>query len=330
MKPRATPSRHRRAALWCASVAATSALFVFALRLYQDGGGALSSPSSAQAIRAGSGSGSRSLGLIYDIGMNDGTDSALYLSQGYRVVAVEANPLLVGQAAGRFIDSVFNGMLTLLNVGVVDDAAIVGGGGGGGGTNRFGPALPFYVHKTVHVWSSMMERWGCRSHNASAPASPENCDKIMIPTTSCAELVRAFGRAVYMKIDIEGHDNLCFLSVANTVPHLLPQYVSIENVSRDKVEMFAKYGYTKFKFVAMSGVFKKPTIVSGGHNRGSSGATGVAAAPASSQHGSGLWGEAAMDFETGYEWRTAAEAVERIQQGVPQPPGEWYDMIAAK
>jgi hypothetical protein len=35
--------------------------------------------------------------LIYDVGMNDGNDTAYYLSRGFRVVAIEANPVLVEQ-----------------------------------------------------------------------------------------------------------------------------------------------------------------------------------------------------------------------------------------
>jgi len=40
--------------------------------------------------------------LIYDVGMNNGDDSAYYLSLGFRVVAIEANPELVEQAKLRF------------------------------------------------------------------------------------------------------------------------------------------------------------------------------------------------------------------------------------
>lgn len=254
-------------------------------------------------------------GLIYDIGMNSGTDSAFYLSQGYRVVAVDANPVLVGQAAGRFVDSTMSGMLTLINVGVVPDASLSG---------RFGPALPFYVHKTLHVWSSMIKEVGCRNpfkpQNSSLPSSPDYCNKITIPTTSCAQLVQAFGRADYMKIDIEGHDEICFLSVALITPHLLPQYVSVEGVTVQKVDMFEAHGYTKFKFVAQAAVYKKPTD---GHESTQEEAS-------DDEHGSGPWGEDARDFELGSAWRTAAEARDRVQQGMPYPRGEWYDMVVTR
>ena len=38
--------------------------------------------------------------LIYDIGMNNGDDTAFYLIRGYRVLAIEANPELA-EAGGN-------------------------------------------------------------------------------------------------------------------------------------------------------------------------------------------------------------------------------------
>ena len=33
--------------------------------------------------------------LVYDVGMNDGSDTLHYLKKGYKVVAIEADPTLV-------------------------------------------------------------------------------------------------------------------------------------------------------------------------------------------------------------------------------------------
>src|SRR5262249_5480686 len=41
-------------------------------------------------------------GLIYDVGMNNGDDTAYYLRRGFRVVAIEPNPALVATACERF------------------------------------------------------------------------------------------------------------------------------------------------------------------------------------------------------------------------------------
>ena len=40
--------------------------------------------------------------LIYDLGMHVGQDTEFYLKKGFRVVAVEANPILAELGASRF------------------------------------------------------------------------------------------------------------------------------------------------------------------------------------------------------------------------------------
>ena len=52
--------------------------------------------------------------LIYDIGMNNGDDTAYYLQRGFRVIAVEANPALVSQAIQRFEREVAEDRLVVL------------------------------------------------------------------------------------------------------------------------------------------------------------------------------------------------------------------------
>jgi len=53
--------------------------------------------------------------LIYDIGMHEGEDSKFYLAKGFRVVAVEADPLLCEQAADRLGQFIQSGQLTIVN-----------------------------------------------------------------------------------------------------------------------------------------------------------------------------------------------------------------------
>ena len=76
--------------------------------------------------------------LIYDIGLHTGQDTEFYLRKGFRVIAVEANPLLAREAEARFADEVDSGQLVILNVGVGEKAG----------------KFPFYVHKELSHWSS--------------------------------------------------------------------------------------------------------------------------------------------------------------------------------
>jgi hypothetical protein len=53
--------------------------------------------------------------LVYDVGMNNGDDTAYYLSLGFRTVAIEANPELVKYAKARFAREIASGRLIILN-----------------------------------------------------------------------------------------------------------------------------------------------------------------------------------------------------------------------
>lgn len=51
--------------------------------------------------------------LIFDIGMNDGSDTEYYLSKGFHVVAVEASPPLIEAARAKFASEIAVGQLAL-------------------------------------------------------------------------------------------------------------------------------------------------------------------------------------------------------------------------
>jgi phosphopantothenate synthetase len=58
--------------------------------------------------------------LVYDIGLHDGRDTAHYLREGSRVVAVDANPLMCAAAEAHFRDYIRNGQLTIINRGLAE------------------------------------------------------------------------------------------------------------------------------------------------------------------------------------------------------------------
>jgi len=52
--------------------------------------------------------------LIFDIGMYDGSDTRYYLNEGFRVLAIEANPVLVQRARELlFQDEIKSGRLKI-------------------------------------------------------------------------------------------------------------------------------------------------------------------------------------------------------------------------
>src|SRR6267378_1872666 len=54
-------------------------------------------------------------GLIYDIGMCACEDTDFYLTKGYRVIAVEANPSACKAATQRYASEIAHGRLTIVN-----------------------------------------------------------------------------------------------------------------------------------------------------------------------------------------------------------------------
>ena len=123
--------------------------------------------------------------LIFDIGLHNGTDSSYYLSKGYHVVAVEANPQLARQSMDRLAAEVREGRLTILNVGISDAEG----------------TATFWVNELNSEQSSFIQEVGCRD------GSP--CHSIEVPTTRLRPILTEFGVPFYMKIDIERHDYLC-------------------------------------------------------------------------------------------------------------------------
>ena len=62
--------------------------------------------------------------LIFDIGMHHGLDTEFYLLKGFRVVAVEANPLLVRNAQERFANYLRSEQLVIVNLGIMNNPGI--------------------------------------------------------------------------------------------------------------------------------------------------------------------------------------------------------------
>ena len=79
-------------------------------------------------------------GIVYDVGLHDGQDTDFYLKKGFKVVAIDANPAVVGAAEKRFGRAVASGRLTLLNLGITQE-------------DRAEP-LEFYVNEKITEWSS--------------------------------------------------------------------------------------------------------------------------------------------------------------------------------
>jgi FkbM family methyltransferase len=139
--------------------------------------------------------------LVYDIGLHDGADTAHYLREGSRVVAVDANPAMCAAAETHFRHNIHTGQLTIINRGLAEHKG----------------QLEFWVCDDVSEWSSFHRDIASRN-GAKHHATTVDCVPIM-------DIVDEFGVADYMKIDIEGNDRICIAGLTNAAA---PPYISVE------------------------------------------------------------------------------------------------------
>jgi FkbM family methyltransferase len=161
--------------------------------------------------------------LIYDLGVNNGRDTELYLLKGFRVLGVEANPNLCHILNEKFAAYIASGQLTLLNVGVWPEPSL----------------LKFYVNLDNDHWSSFDPAYGCRNGT--------RFETIEIQCRTTDEILRSFGVPYYMKIDVEGADRHVLSDLRNTGAR--PPFISVEEFGVACIDSLHDLGYPKFKVV---------------------------------------------------------------------------------
>jgi FkbM family methyltransferase len=148
--------------------------------------------------------------LICDVGMNNGDDTAYYLSLGFRTVAIEANPELVEQAKSRFAREISAGRLFILNIGIAD---------------REGQ-LPFWICDTISRFSSFNRAFAAWDNSAH--------HQIQVPCSRFKTILDKFGVPYFCKIDIQGSEPFC---LEDLEPHNVPTFISVEVSNLRELEM---------------------------------------------------------------------------------------------
>lgn len=166
--------------------------------------------------------------LIFDLGMNNGDDVEYYLKRNYRVIAVEANPVLCEQAADRFRIAIQSGRLSIVNVAI---------------SNKCG-SVRFYVNLENDHWSSMDLGWAGRDGSAFK--------EIAVDSISLKQLFQSYGVPYYMKVDVEGADHLVIEQLSR-LKHL-PYYLSVEDCrfGYEYLAALSAVGYQGFKLLDQS------------------------------------------------------------------------------
>jgi len=174
--------------------------------------------------------------LIYDVGANDGADTAYYLRRGYRVIAIEADPSLAKKLRERRSMEIAAGRLMVLNIAV---------------TEKDREQVTFYLSRDDSKSSlikEMSERDGV------------NIDSVEVTGRSLGSLFDEFGVPFYCKMDIEGYDAKAIAGLTGykgRPPHISCESTgkSIGKVYPDNdglyqvLDALVSAGYTRFKLV---------------------------------------------------------------------------------
>lgn len=170
--------------------------------------------------------------LIYDLGMNDGADSAFYLAKGFRVVAVEAAADLCEAVKVKEAVAVADGRLIIENLAVVAER---------------GP-VTFYTNEKS-VWGTTEPGWAKRNAGLAHAIS----ETVTVSGVLLRDLIVQHGTPYYLKIDIEGADMAALEDLRGLQEQ--PTFVSIESnkVSWSALEhefdVLVELGYRRFKVV---------------------------------------------------------------------------------
>ena len=167
----------------------------------------------------------RDRGTIYDIGLHDGADTLFYLKKGFRVVAVDANPMMTEWAKRQFSVEIESGQLVVENVGISESSTF--------------EMLSFFINERDTGLSSFTE---CLARRDEDPISV-----VEVPCVSLADLTRRHGASFFVKIDIEGHDSVALRSLLDA--GVRPDYLSVESGNCGMLAMLVDSGYTGFKYV---------------------------------------------------------------------------------
>jgi FkbM family methyltransferase len=240
--------------------------------------------------------------LIYDVGIHDGNDTAYYLAEGYRVLAIDANPAHIERATKRFEHELNDERLTLLSVAIGPEEG----------------ATTFWICDAVSEWSSLDEQIAARLGLPYHAVTVE-CRKF-------SNIVREHGVPLYLKVDIETADRHC---LAGLDPDASPRYVSVEFSDLDDLIALRRLGYDAFKVIHQAQRFGHAQFRAGREAPSSRSrpATGVPPGP------SGPFGEAAEGDWVGFE-ETAYDLLSFVlghsEFGDPPDWFIWFDIHATR
>lgn len=174
------------------------------------------------------------MAVVIDLGMHIGDDTAYYLARGYRVVAMEANPVLVRQCEQRFATELASGALSIVN-GAISETA---------GT------AAFFIAAANAEWSSL-EKWRVTQTGGHK--------EVAVDTYTLSDIIARSGDPEFIKCDIEGADGVFCRQLIGLAAK--PRYVSVEASSLDWIACLVAAGYKQFQLVNQAALRRRPPSI---------------------------------------------------------------------
>lgn len=161
--------------------------------------------------------------LVFDIGAHTGEDTKFYLARGFRVVALEANPVLAEQLKSEFQDEIKDDRLVVENKAFWDvDKS----------------TMDFYIVNDNNEFSSL---------DRDAIKAFDDIKTIKVATTNLEALIKKHGVPHYIKCDIESADHL--LAKQLTRIEETPDFVSVEGGALTWLADLSSAGYDRFQLI---------------------------------------------------------------------------------
>ena len=161
---------------------------------------------------------------IIDVGAHNGDDVDYYLKKEFKVIALEANPVLCNLMGERFVDYIKRGVLSIHNVAI----------------SNYTGQTKFYINREKTDWSSL--------HKASKATETEY-DVHKVNVVTLRSIMEGVDNVHYIKLDIEGGELDALKSIDSSCK--LPRFISIEcNYDRTEIiDVLIGNGYTEFMLV---------------------------------------------------------------------------------
>ncbi len=165
--------------------------------------------------------------LVYDVGVNNGDDTAYYLFKGYRVLGIEADPTFMAPLRERFAAEIARGQLTLLNVALAPERKLAA----------------FWICEGYSLWNSFDQEVASRMGH--------KCHSVELECWPLRDIFDKYGVPYYLKLSLHGQEHFCLVDIEAEVA---PTYLSLElprdlAVSEEIIVRLSALGYHSFKII---------------------------------------------------------------------------------